>query len=72
MQTLKIFGVLLASSILQGKEALRGHSFLELEEKELISSNNIYARNGENSEDENGIKSVFVLNITMLQPIRFL
>ena len=72
MQALKIFGVLLASSILQGNEALRGHSFLELEEKELISSNNNYARNNEKSEDENGIKSVFVLNITMLQPIRFL
>ena len=70
MQTLKIFGVLLASSILEGKEALRGHSFLELEEKELISSNNNYARNGEKSEDENGIKSVFVLNITILQPIK--
>ena len=63
MQALKIFGVLLASSILQGNEALRGHSFLELEEKELISSNNNYARNGEMSEVENGNKSVFVLNI---------
>ena len=70
MQALKIFGVLFASSILKGNEALRGHSFLELEEKELISSNNNYARNGEKSEDENGIKSVFVLNITILQPIK--
>ena len=62
--------MLLASSILQGEEALRGHSFLELEEKELISSNNNYARNGEKSEVENGNQSVFVLNITILQPIK--
>ena len=70
MQALKIFGVLLASSILQGKEALRGHSFLELEEKQLSSANNNYARNGEKGEVENGNKSVFVLNITTLQPIK--
>ena len=55
MQALKIFGVLLASSILQGNEALRGHSFLELEEKQLSSANNNYARNeyGGKSEVEN-------------------
>ena len=70
MQALKIFGVLLASSILQGNEALRGHSFLELEEKQLSSANNNYARNeyGGKSEVENGNKSV--LNITILQPIK--
>ena len=74
MHALKIFRVLLASFVLQGNEALRGHSFLELEEKQLSSANNNYARNeyGGKSEVENGNKSVFVLNITILQPIRFL
>ena len=72
MQALKIFGVLLASSILQGNEALRGHSFLELEEKQPSSANNNYARKeyGEKSEVENGNKTVFVLNITLLEPIK--
>ena len=70
MQALKIFGVLFASSILKGNEALRGHSFLELEEKQLSSANNNYARNeyGGKSEVENGNQSVFLLNITILQP----
>ena len=72
MQALKIFGVLLASSILQGNEALRGHSFLELEEKHPSSANINYARKeyGEKSEVENGNKTVFVLNITLLEPIK--
>ena len=71
MQALKIFRVLLASFVLQGNEALRGHSFLELEEKQLSSANNNYARNGEKGEVENGNKSVFVfvLNITILKKI---
>ena len=69
MQALKIFGVLLASSALQGNEALRGHSFLELEEKQLDNKNNNYARNGEKGEVKNGNKSVFVLIVTILQPI---
>ena len=68
MQALKIFRVLLASFVLQGNEALRGHSFLELEEKQLSSANNNYSRNGEKGEVENGNKSV--LNITILQPIK--
>ena len=72
MHALKIFRVLLASFVLQGNEALRGHSFLEIEEKQLSSANNNYARNeyGGKSEVENGNKSVFVLNITILQPIK--
>ena len=70
MQALKIFGVLLASSALQGNEALRGHSFLELEEKQLDNKNNNYARNGEKGEVKNGNKSVFVLIVTILQPIK--
>ena len=70
MQALKIFRVLLASFVLQGNEALRGHSFLEIEEKQLSSPNNNYARNeyGGKSEVENGNKSV--LNISILQPIK--
>ena len=70
MQAFKIFGVLLASSILQGNKALRGHSFLELEEKQLDNKNNNYARNGEKGEVKNGNKSVFVLIVTILQPIK--
>ena len=72
MQALKIFGVLLASSIIQGDGALRGHSFLELEEKQLSSANNNYARNeyGGKSEVENGNKSVFVLNIIIIKRIK--
>ena len=67
MQALKIFRVLLASFVLQGNEALRGHSFLELEEKQLSSAKNNYARNeyGGKSEVENGNENVFVLNITI-------
>ena len=72
MQALEIFGVLLASSIIQGDGALRGHSFLELEEKQLSSANNNYARNeyGGKSEVENGNKSVFVLNIIIIKRIK--
>ena len=71
MQALEIFGVLLASYIIQGDGALRGHSFLELEEKQLSSANNNYARNeyGGKSEVENGNKGVFLLNITILKNI---
>ena len=72
MHALKIFRVLLASSALQGNEALRGHSFLELEEKQLDNKNNNYARNGEKGEVKNGNKSVFVLIVTILKPKRLL